>query len=139
MLRRATLLHDVGKLGIPDTILEKPTQLSAEEFDRVKAHPGYGYEMLRGISSFQEIALLAREHHERLDGSGYPLCLTGEDLSMESRILATVDTYAALSKSRPYREALPASEVAVIMEKHQPQRLDRWSFEALRGLMTNDR
>ena len=138
MLRRAALLHDVGKLGIPNTILEKPTQLSAAEFERVKAHPGYGYEILRGISSFQEIALLAREHHERLDGSGYPHNLSGGDLGMESRILATADTYAALSETRPYREALPPGEVAAIMEKHQPQRLDHWSFEALRGLMANE-
>lgn len=138
MLRRAALLHDVGKLGISNTILEKTSELSADEFKLVKAHPGYGFDILRGISSFQEIALLAREHHERLDGSGYPHNLSGKDLSLESRILATADTYGALSETRPYRQALRPREIVEIMEKHQPQRLDRWSFEALRGLMAND-
>ncbi len=139
MLRRAALLHDVGKLGISNSILDKPASLTAGEFDLVKAHPSYGYEILRGISSFQEIALLAREHHERLDGSGYPHNLRGEDLSIESRILAAADTYGALSETRPYREALRPCEVEAIMEKHQPDRVDRWCFEALRGLMANER
>ncbi len=138
LVRRAALLHDVGKLGISNTILDKPGKLTEDEFTSVKAHPNYGFEILNQISSFQEIALLAREHHERLDGSGYPHSLCGEHLSIESRILAMADCYGALSETRPYRAALSPVAVEAILAKEVPGKTDRWCFEALRGLMADD-
>ena len=138
LLRRAALLHDVGKLGISNTILDKPGSLTAAEFASVRTHPEKGYEILKRISSFEEIALLALEHHERLDGSGYPNRLRADDLSVESRILATADVYGALSEKRPYREALAPSQVAAIMIKDVPAKADMRCYEALEGLMADD-
>lgn len=137
LLRRAALLHDVGKLGVSNTILDKPGKLTDDEFSAVKIHPNLGYDILGRISSFGEIALLAREHHERLDGSGYPHGLRADDLSLESRILAVADVYGALSEKRPYRGAMPPSQVTAIMLRDVPAKADRLCFEALRGLMAN--
>ena len=137
MLRRAALLHDVGKLGISNTILDKPGSLTSTEFEAVKTHPENGYQILKRISSFEEIALLAREHHERLDGSGYPSHHQAKHLSLESRILSTADVYGALSEKRPYRDALSPSQVASIMIKDVPFRADPRCFEALDILLSD--
>jgi putative nucleotidyltransferase with HDIG domain len=138
LLRRAALLHDIGKLGISNTILDKPGQLTEREFAAVKEHPGLGFEILRRISSFGEIALLAREHHERLDGTGYPKRLKAKDLSLESRILSLADVYGALSEVRPYRRALSPAQVEGILMRDVPEKMDPICFEALQGLMLMD-
>ena len=137
LLRRAALLHDVGKLGVSNTILDKPSKLTEEEFSAVKIHPNLGYNILGRISSFGELALLAREHHERLDGSGYPNGLRSDALSVESRILAVADVYGALSEKRPYRGAMPPSQVSALMLKDVPEKIDRECFKALSGLMAD--
>jgi HD-GYP domain-containing protein (c-di-GMP phosphodiesterase class II) len=131
VLRRAALLHDVGKLSIPNTILDKPTKLTDDEFTLIKKHPGLSTEILGRVQAFEEIALLAGEHHERLDGSGYPFGLTGKDLSLESRIIAVADVFAALSEHRPYREALGAEKIKSIMERDIPLKLDHECYAAL--------
>lgn len=137
VLRRAALLHDVGKLGISNTILDKPTRLTDEELETVKAHPGMGAEILGHIDAFREVALLAAEHHEKLDGSGYPGRLCNGDLSLESRLLAVADIYGALSEDRPYRAGLDPSQIEAIMERDVPVKLDGACYEALRNVMND--
>jgi HD-GYP domain-containing protein (c-di-GMP phosphodiesterase class II) len=136
-LRRAALLHDLGKLGISNTILDKPTRLTEGELEIVKKHPGLSAEILAHIGAFREIAVMAGEHHEKLDGTGYPTGLSGKDLSLESRLLAVADVYGALSEKRPYREALPPSQITAIMDRDIPAKLDGECYEALRTLMAN--
>ena len=133
MLRRAALLHDVGKLGVPNSILDKNGKLTDEEFLIVKKHPGMSQQILSKVGAFREIAAIAGEHHERLDRSGYPHRLCKEDMSMESRILGVADVYGALSEDRPYRGGLELTEIASIMERDIPGRLDADCYEALRA------
>lgn len=135
VLHRAALLHDVGKLGISNTILDKPGRLTDAEFNIIKQHPHIGAEILRRIAAFDEIAVLATEHHERLDGTGYPNRLSAPDLSVESRILAVADIYGALSEHRPYREALPTAKIISIMDTEVGAHLDREVYAALRVVM----
>jgi len=105
-LRLAGLVHDVGKLSVPAEILTKPSSLSAVEFELIKVHPQASYEMLRPIDFTQPLAEIARQHHERLDGSGYPRGLAGEAILPEARILAVADVVEAMASHRPYRPAL---------------------------------
>ncbi len=100
------LLHDVGKIGIPDAIINKPTRLSEEEFEVIKTHPVMGARILKSISEMPALSMGARWHHERYDGAGYPDGLKGEDIPEEARIIAVADAYDAMSSRRSYREAL---------------------------------
>jgi putative nucleotidyltransferase with HDIG domain len=136
-LRRAALLHDLGKLGISNTILDKPTGLTTGEMEIVKAHPGLTAGILGHIGVFQEIAVIAGEHHEKLDGTGYPAGLSKRHLSLESRLLAVADIYGALSEKRPYRNALAPAQITAIMDRDIPAKLDGECYEALRTLMAN--
>jgi HD-GYP domain-containing protein (c-di-GMP phosphodiesterase class II) len=136
-LRRAALLHDLGKLGISNTILDKPTRLTETELENVRTHPGLSAEILSHIGAFREIAVMAGEHHEKLDGTGYPAGLSGRHLSLESRLLAVADVYGALSEKRPYRDALSPSQITAIMDRDIPAKLDGQCYEALRTLMAN--
>ncbi len=105
-LRVAGLLHDVGKISIPAEILSKPTTLTPTEFSLVKAHPQTGYEILKGIDFPGPVAEIVLEHHERLDGCGYPRGLKGEAILLEAKILAVADVVEAMASHRPYRPAL---------------------------------
>jgi putative nucleotidyltransferase with HDIG domain len=130
-LRRAGLLHDIGKLGISNAILEKPGKLTAEEFASVRKHPFYSYEILRRVPVFADFSAEAAAHHERLDGSGYWLGLVAEDLSLFARILAVADVFDALRTRRPYRDALPLEKVFSIMREEAPHGLDGTCLDAL--------
>lgn len=132
-LYRAGLLHDIGKLGVSNTILEKPGRLTEEEFAQVRNHPRYTYEILRQIRSFEYLAEVAGAHHERLDGRGYWRGLTAEQLNTDMRILAVADVFDALSAERPYRPALPLSEVFAIMERESGTALDAACVSALKA------
>lgn len=105
LIRTASLLHDVGKLGIPDRILAKPAKLEAAEWDEMKKHTTLGHRLLKGSSSelMELAATIALTHHERFDGSGYPLGLSGDEIPVEGRIAAVCDVFDALTTSRPYR------------------------------------
>ena len=137
VLRRAALLHDIGKLGICNRILDKPTQLTKRESALMRKHSALGAQILNCIGGFQEIAMLVGEHHERLDGSGYPYNLRAQDLSIESRVLAVADIYAALSEQRPYREALDPTQIMAIMDADIPAKLDCECYAALCFAMEN--
>lgn len=106
VLENAGYLHDIGKIGIRWNILNKPGRLSPEEYEMVKQHPDLGYEIVSTIENFQEEAGIIRHHHERYDGKGYPLGLTGEDIPLGSRIMAVADAFDAMISRRPYRQPL---------------------------------
>jgi diguanylate cyclase (GGDEF)-like protein/putative nucleotidyltransferase with HDIG domain len=120
-LRAAALLHDVGKLAVPDHIINKPGRLTPEEFEKMKIHPMVGAEILEKVSFPYPVAPIVRAHHEKWDGSGYPDGLKGENIPVGARILATVDCLDALASDRQYRRALPLdramSEVAALSGK----------------------
>ena len=105
-LRLGALIHDIGKIAVPAEILAKPGRLSAVEFNLIKQHPRSGYDILSVIDFGRPVAEMVLQHHERLDGSGYPQGLTAEDLLPETRILAVADVVEAMSSHRPYRAAL---------------------------------
>ncbi|TYP71777.1 HD-GYP domain-containing protein [Paenibacillus methanolicus] len=108
VLAMAATLHDVGKVRIPTEILNKPGKLTSEEYAIVKQHTVIGYEMLKGATGLNgRVALVALQHHERSDGGGYPLGLTGEQIDPLSRIVAVADVFHAMSSRRPYHEPLP--------------------------------
>jgi putative nucleotidyltransferase with HDIG domain len=131
LVRRAALLHDIGKLSISNTILDKSTPLTESEWKAVHQHPRITRLILERVRSFREIAVIASEHHEKLDGSGYPDRLTARDLSLESRIIAVADIFGALSEDRPYRPGLKLENVLSIMKKFVPRQLDADCFDAL--------
>jgi putative nucleotidyltransferase with HDIG domain len=104
-LRLAGLLHDIGKIAVPVEILSKPSQLSQSELNLIKTHPSVGYEILRPIEFPWRIADIVLQHHERLDGSGYPQGLKNENILIEAKIVAVADVVEAMSSHRPYRAA----------------------------------
>ena len=109
-LEVAALLHDIGKVGIPDAILNKPAKLSLEEYELMKKHPEYGWAVLRQIPGMERASLLILHHHESFDGSGYPAGLSSDEVPVGSRIVSVIDAFDAMVSSRPYREGLPFEE-----------------------------
>ena len=105
------LLHDVGKIGVPDAVINKPGRLTDEEFDVIKKHTVTGARILDKIEEMPELAVGARRHHERIDGAGYPSGLKGDEIPVEARILAVADAYDAMTSKRSYRDAMPQSKV----------------------------
>jgi HD-GYP domain-containing protein (c-di-GMP phosphodiesterase class II) len=108
-LELAALVHDVGKLAIPSEILSKPGRLSTFEFDLIKTHPMIGFDIMKGIEFPWPVASMILQHHERLDGSGYPNGMCDREILLESRILSVADVIEAMSSNRPYRPALGLS------------------------------
>ena len=112
----ASLFHDVGKIHIPDKILMKPDKLTEEEMNCVKEHPDSGYNMLQN-TYYKEISKIVRQHHERLDGSGYPKGLKDEDIMIEAKIIGIADAFDAMTTSRPYRKAMTKDEAKEELRK----------------------
>ena len=110
-IEAASLLHDIGKIGLPDAILHKPGKLTREEYALTKKHPEYGWAILRSIPGFERASLLVLHHHERYDGDGYPAGLAGDEIPLGARIVAVVDAFDAMLSTRAYRDALPLEEV----------------------------
>jgi HD-GYP domain-containing protein (c-di-GMP phosphodiesterase class II) len=135
MLHRAALLHDLGKLRVPNSILDKPGKLNDTEWSVLKEHPGLTRAILIRVQQFQELAEVAGAHHEKLDGTGYPNRLTGKGLSLESRILGVADIFGALTEERPYRNGSTPEDALKIMERDVPGKLDPECFEALRSIV----
>lgn len=106
-VERGALLHDLGKIGVSDTILLKPGKLTEDEWAEMRKHTIYGYQMLKNIDFLGNARMLVRSHHERHDGRGYPDGLSGENIYIGARIFAVIDTYDAMTSDRPYRKALP--------------------------------
>ncbi len=121
---RAGLLHDVGKIRIPEEIINKPGRLTDDEFNIIKIHPATGYHILRGISEDSIIATATKYHHERYDGRGYPNGLEGEKIPEVARILGVADSYDAMASNRSYRNALPQEVVRAEIEKGRGTQFD---------------
>lgn len=130
-LRRAALMHDIGKLSVPNNILEKPGKLTDDEWQVVRDHPYYTFQILKRVPAFKSFSSDAAAHHERLDGSGYWRRLSGDSISIGARILSVADVFDALRAKRPYRDALPLEQVFSIMKKDSPKALDLPCLEAL--------
>ena len=130
-MRRAALVHDIGKLSVPNSVLEKPDELDDAEWEVIKRHPFYSQEILRRIPGFEALSEVAGAHHEKLDGSGYYNGRKAEQLSLEMRILTVADMFDALAARRPYREGLAIEKVFDIMKKNAPQAIDAECLEAL--------
>lgn len=116
-IKFGALLHDVGKIGIPEHILNKPGRLTFEEFEIMKKHPIYGEKIIKNISGWDLVADIVRHHHENIDGSGYPDGLSGDQISIRAQIISIVDVFTALIEERPYRPALSLDEALKIIEK----------------------
>ena len=116
-LRRAALLHDIGKLGVSNAILDKPASLDPVEFESMRQHTKYTLAILKRVARFRQFAATAAAHHERLDGSGYHLGLKGDELGRVARVLAAADVTEALSATRPYRAGLDLDEVGRILTR----------------------
>ena len=112
-------IHDIGKLSIPAEILSKPTKLTNIEFSLIKEHSQKGYEMLKDVESPWPLAEIVYQHHERMDGSGYPRNLKGDEILMEARILAVADVVEAMASHRPYRPALGIDAALEEIEKNK--------------------
>lgn len=132
---RAGLLHDIGKLGISNRILDKPGKLTADELALVRTHTALTYDVLNRVTPFRSIVEVAASHHERLDGSGYHRGLTGQQLGPQARILAVADVFDALSQDRPYRKALPPETVLGILRRESGRGLCPESVEVLVDLI----
>jgi HD-GYP domain-containing protein (c-di-GMP phosphodiesterase class II) len=133
-LRRAALLHDVGKLALSNRILDKPGKLTAAEFAQVREHPLVTRRILERVPCFTSLAPVAAAHHERLDGSGYPDGLTADALTMPMRLLAVADVYEALTSERPYRAAMRSEAALAIIRVESPHALDGDAAAALASL-----
>src|SRR5207302_7402600 len=123
-LRAASLLHDIGKLAVPEHIISKPGKLTPEEFEKMKIHPIVGAEILQRVQFPYPVVPIVRAHHEKWDGSGYPLGLNGEQIPMGARILSAVDFLDALASDRQYRRALPLKEVMTRLEEESGRSFD---------------
>lgn len=131
-LRRAALLHDIGKLGVSNSILDKPGKLDADEWKAMQQHSALGEMILSRIGAFQDLAVVAGAHHERLDGKGYPHGLSGDGLPLEIRIVTVADIFDALTADRPYRAAMPVTQALTIMTGMVATQIDAACFDALK-------
>ncbi|WP_147535803.1 HD-GYP domain-containing protein [Bacillus marasmi] len=134
------LLHDIGKIGISETILKKPTKLTLEEFEQIKLHPELGYNMIMHISSFAELGVLemVRYHHERFDGKGYPAGLKGEEIPLAARILCVADSFDAMTSKRTYRNALDLSYAKAEIADNRCTQFDPYITDIFLEILENE-
>jgi putative nucleotidyltransferase with HDIG domain len=123
-IRLAGILHDIGKIGVPESILNKPGKLEKDEFEIVKTHCEIGERILRSVITDEEILKAIRHHHERYDGTGYPDGLPGDRIPQGARILAAADAYDAMTPDRPYRRAMTHSQACIELEKKSGLQFD---------------
>jgi diguanylate cyclase (GGDEF)-like protein/putative nucleotidyltransferase with HDIG domain len=117
IVRKASLLHDIGKIGVPDTILGKPATLTSDEFANIRRHPGLGASLLEKSASLKNLVPLVRHHHENYDGSGYPEGLSGSQIPLEARVVAVADAVEAMISDRPYRKARSTESVIAELKR----------------------
>jgi HD-GYP domain-containing protein (c-di-GMP phosphodiesterase class II) len=134
-LRRGALLHDVGKLGVSNSVLDKAGSLDRDEWAAVRLHAEYTETILGRIAAFAELATIAGAHHERLDGGGYPRGLGADAIRLETRIITTADIFDAITAERPYRGAIPVAQALQMMEKTVGTAIDPACFDALKRAM----
>jgi HD-GYP domain-containing protein (c-di-GMP phosphodiesterase class II) len=130
-LRHAGRLHDIGKVGVPDAVLLKPSALSPDEWTVMQGHCAWGADLIERIPGLERVARIVRHHHERFDGRGYPDGLVDDDIPLESRILGVADAFVAMSEARPYRKKLAAEDVARELEEGSGRQFDPVVVDAL--------
>ncbi len=130
-VRMGSILHDIGKIGVPDSILNKPSALTKEEFEVMKMHPQMGVKMLEGIKFLEPALPYVLYHHERYDGKGYPMGLSGEGIPVEGRLMAVVDTFDAITSDRPYRKNLGYQKAISELTEYSGSQFDPVIAEAL--------
>ncbi len=123
-LRLAALLHDVGKIGIPNSILSKPGGLTVEEREKIQEHPAFGYEILKPLQGNENVRLWVYQHHERWDGKGYPNGLSEDEVALPGRILVLAEVYDALAEARSYKPAWPNNRIAELFRKEAGHHFD---------------
>lgn len=124
IIERAALLHDIGKIGIPDSILLKPVKLSEQEYKFIKKHPEFSEFILSQVKGFEDIVKIIRSHHEYLDGSGYPDGLKADEIILEAKIITIADIFDALTTDRPYRQAMSAEDAINLMFENFQGKID---------------
>jgi HD-GYP domain-containing protein (c-di-GMP phosphodiesterase class II) len=134
-LKRGALLHDVGKLGVSNSILDKPGKLDEAEWKAVQRHASYTEAILGRVRIFNELAVVSAAHHERLDGKGYPKGLSGTDIALETRIITTADIFDAITAERPYRGAVPIDKTLVLMAETVGTAIDADCFDHLKKII----
>ena len=133
-LEKGALLHDIGKIGVPDAILLKPSTLSRDEWEVMKQHPSIGARMLDQIESLRSASRVVRYHHERFDGAGYPEKARGEEIPIEARIFAIADTLDAMTSDRPYRRALTLDDAVGEIRTNAGKQFDPWIVDAFMSI-----
>ncbi|MEM9365878.1 MAG: HD-GYP domain-containing protein [Planctomycetota bacterium] len=134
-LHLAGVLHDIGKIGVDDSVLKKPGKLTEEEFDQIKQHPVIGYEILKDIKPFRSILPVVRHHHESWDGRGYPDGLVGNEIPRHAQIVAVADAFDAMVSDRPYREGMPLERV---MSVFRQGRGSQWAADVVDCLLQHE-
>lgn len=124
VVKRGGMLHDVGKIGIDEAILNKDGSLTDEEFDEIKRHPLYGADILKPIAFLRGERQIVLQHHEKMDGSGYPHGITGDEISIGARIIAVCDVYEGVTSNRPYRKPMKPPKVVKLLEEEAGEKLD---------------
>jgi HD-GYP domain-containing protein (c-di-GMP phosphodiesterase class II) len=137
-LRRGALLHDVGKLGVSNAVLDKPGRLDGDEWSAVRSHAEHTEAILSRIGAFGELARVAAAHHERLDGQGYPRGLAADAISLETRIITVADIFDAISADRPYRAAVPVPQTLALMAQTVGSAIDPLCFDALQQVLADE-
>lgn len=137
-IERAGKLHDIGKLGVDETILCKPTTLTEKEYAIIKTHPQMGTAILETLDFLSKERIIIRHHHERYDGNGYPDRLKGEEIPIGARIMALVDAFDAMKSERPYRRPLPDEEILSEIKKNAGAQFDPKVVEAFLSLVNKD-
>jgi putative nucleotidyltransferase with HDIG domain len=138
-LRCAGLLHDIGKVGIPSKILDKSSHLTAEQFSIIKRHSVLGAKIIEPIKTFREVVPIVAQHHERIDGKGYPDGLTGDEIHIGAKILAVADAFDAMLSDRPYRKGLPLYETLHRIKQSKGRQFDANVVNALMNIIKTQR
>lgn len=140
------LLHDIGKIGIDDSVLRKPDKLTPEEYEHIKTHPELGFKILQGVKELDAVLPVVLHHHEAWDGSGYPAGLAGEDCPRLARIVAVADSIDAMGSDRPYRKGMPQAKLEAILRQGagsqwDPEAIDAYFHvqDAVHAITSSDR
>ena len=133
------LLHDIGKIGVPNEIINSPTKLTDEQFSEIKKHPGLGYDILAEIKSRPDLCIGARWHHERYDGTGYPDGKAGEEIPLPARIISVADSYDAMTSNRSYRSYLAQERVRQELKSNEGTQFDPIIAEAMCTIIDEDK
>jgi HD-GYP domain-containing protein (c-di-GMP phosphodiesterase class II) len=137
-LELGALLHDIGKIGVPDAVLRKPAKLNEDEWNKMKLHPHHGQKILRNIPFLEGAARIVSQHHEKWDGSGYPIGLRGEDIDIGARIFSVVDAFDAMISDRVYRRGCSYEEALTELNRCAGTQFDPLVVEAFKTIPRDD-